>query len=142
MRPSDSRNFTTEMTYLSGAAVLKCKGELDFSNETELVEAVETLLNRRLTHVCLDLRELDFTDTTVLRVLEGVERSAQERDVYLEMLTGPAVQRLLDVVGWSPELHGVARNRYAGSRGRAGPAGRRRPGHPRHHRPGPGEFRL
>ncbi len=37
MRPDDSRNLTIETIDLVGAAVLKCKGELDFSNEAELV---------------------------------------------------------------------------------------------------------
>jgi anti-anti-sigma factor len=98
MRPDDARVLTIETIDIAGGVVLRCEGELDFSNEAELKEALETLLDRRLPYVCLDLRDLDFADTTVLRVLESVEKSAQERDVSLEMIPGPAVQRLLDAL--------------------------------------------
>jgi anti-anti-sigma factor len=130
MRPADSHNFTMETIEVADGVVLKCRGELDFSNQSDLVEALETLLDRHLAYVCLDLRDLDFSDSTVLRVLDAVNEPAQERDVSLELLPGPAVQRLLDVLGWAPTLHSVVRGRYPGSRGRTRPAGGRRPGHP------------
>jgi anti-anti-sigma factor len=140
--PENSRDFAIEKIELGGSAVLKCRGELDFSNEAALMEALHDLLDRRLTYVCLDLRDLDFADTTVVRVVEAIENSVRRRDIRLTMLFGPAVEHVMDVLGWSPELHGVARARYPGSRGRARPVRRGRPGHPRHHSSRTGERRV
>jgi anti-anti-sigma factor len=141
LRAADSHNFSIETIELADGVVLKCRGELDFSNYSNLVEALESLLDRRFTYVCLDLRELEFADSTPLRVLEDIFEPARERDVSLEMLPGPAVQRLLDVLG-SPKLHGIVQGRYSGGRGRARLAGGRRPGHPRHNGSWFGEFRI
>jgi anti-anti-sigma factor len=141
MSPENSGDFATETIELGGSAVLRCRGDLDFSNELALMEALHDLLDRRLTYVCLDLRDLDFADTTIVRVVEAVENSVRRRDIRLTMLPGPAVKRVMDVLGWSPELHGVARARYPAS-GRARPARGGRPGHPRHHSSRTGERRL
>jgi anti-anti-sigma factor len=142
MRPADSHNFTIETIEEPDGVVVRCRGELDFSNHSNLVEALESLLERRLTYICLDLRDLEFADSTVLRVLESIVGPRREQDVFLELLPGPAVQRVLEVLGFPPKLHGVVEGRYSGNRGRTRPAGGRRPEHPRHNGSWFGEFRI
>jgi anti-anti-sigma factor len=142
MRPADSHDLTIETIELADGVVLKCRGELDFSNHSDLVEAFESLLDRRPTYVCLDLRDLEFADSTLLSVLEAVVEPGRRRDVSLSMLPSPAVQHLLDVFGYPPKLHGIVRGRYSGNRGRTRPAGGRRRGHPRHNGSWFGEFRI
>lgn len=77
------------------------RGELDLANADELEAAVLPVV-RDGRHVLLDLRELDFMDSTGVRVLVTAHLAAQEhrgRFSVLRTAEGTPVQRVLEISG-------------------------------------------
>jgi anti-anti-sigma factor len=77
------------------------RGELDLATAPELEElAIPRVRGGR--HVVLDLRELDFMDSSGVRVLVTLHALAQDGDGDLTVVRGPAgsaVRRVLEVSG-------------------------------------------
>ena len=94
--------FTTTLTS-AGDALISLTGELDLSATATLEEEIDRLaLEDGVRRVVLDLRELDFMDSTGVRVLVTAHLAAQEhggRFSILRAQDGSPVQRVLEISG-------------------------------------------
>jgi anti-anti-sigma factor len=97
----DPTGFSISISDRDGRAVVVIRGELDLATAPDL----DAALNERLDagqDVVIDLRELEFMDSTGLRVLvaaharvEGTEQSLQ----IVRPLPGAPIERILAVAG-------------------------------------------
>jgi anti-sigma B factor antagonist len=90
--------FTTTLTS-AGDALIALTGELDLSGAAALDEELDRLAaHDRVRRVYIDLRELEFMDSTGLRVIVSADGRAREDDRALRLVRGPeAVQRIFRV---------------------------------------------
>ena len=80
------------------AAVLR--GELDMASADELVAAVDDLKRTGFDRVVLNLRDVDFIDSTGLRTLISLRNDAKRNGHALTLLApAPAVGRIFDITG-------------------------------------------
>lgn len=97
-------NFDVDTRRQGSALVVAPRGEIDLAT-VDLVRGAVEAEHRKGDNVTLDLRGVEFMDTSGLRyVLELVERA--ERDgSSLQIVRGPgAVQRVFEVSGLEPRL--------------------------------------
>lgn len=97
------RHFRVEVVEEGSSAVLALFGELDVGSSPEL----EAELARAADHglVIVDLRELEFIDSTGLGVLVKAHQQAQEAGRRFALVRGAGqVQRLLGLTGLSDQL--------------------------------------
>jgi anti-anti-sigma factor len=97
------RHFRVEVVENGASVVLALFGELDIASSAEL----ETELERNREHELLivDLRELNFIDSTGLGVLVKAHQQAQEGGRRFALVRGPGqVQRLLGLTGLADQL--------------------------------------
>jgi anti-sigma B factor antagonist len=79
---------------------LALRGELDLASSTELEQELDRLLASGANQVVVDLRELEFMDSTGLSVLINAHQRAQQAGARLSLIKGPPqVQRLLSLTG-------------------------------------------
>ena len=84
-----------------GSIVLKLRGELDMASAPELEQAVMPRLHDGA-WVVLDLRSLDFIDSSGLRVVVGAHRAADEhggRFTCVRGAAGSTVHRIVEIAG-------------------------------------------
>lgn len=87
-----------------GAVELLLKGELDLSTMTQLDEALDQA-EAWSKHVILDLRELEFVDSSGLHAVLRVDRRLQESGGELTIVRGPrSVERLFKLTGLDTRL--------------------------------------
>ena len=80
--------------------VLVVRGELDLRTSPELEERLERLWNGPAELVILDLRQIEFMDSTGLRVLLGAHQRAQETGRRFALVRGAdQVERVLTLTG-------------------------------------------
>ena len=97
----DPTGFSISISDRDGRAVVVLRGELDLATAPDL----EAALNERLDtgqDVAVDLRELDFMDSTGLRVLVSAHARVQDTDqsfVIVRPLPGAPIERILAVAG-------------------------------------------
>jgi anti-sigma B factor antagonist len=94
-----------EIRYAADRVILTLTGELDMASAPMLQSAVEgaDLDAREL--VVLDLKGLEFIDSTGLRVILAVRKLCVERGQDLAITQGsPQVERLLSVTGVADHL--------------------------------------
>jgi anti-anti-sigma factor len=73
-------------------------GELDISTAPRVEEELRRVEEGRPAVILLDLRELEFMDSTGLRVIVSADGRAREDDRALRLVRGPeAVQRIFRV---------------------------------------------
>jgi anti-sigma B factor antagonist len=90
-------SFGARTEELRGARVVAFTGDLDIASEAEATAALEAALGDDGVLVA-DLRELDFLDSTGIRVLLGADLRAKEKGVRFGVARGDGmVRRLLDV---------------------------------------------
>ncbi len=95
------------MSHESGAAVLALFGELDVASSAILEDELAHL--GPAPAVVLDLRELDFIDSTGLGVLVKTHQRMRERGDRLAVIEGDGqVKRLLELTGLDQQLTIVA----------------------------------
>jgi anti-anti-sigma factor len=88
-----------------GATVIAISGELDLASSPSLEAELERAFAAGLKLVILDLRRLDFMDSTGLSVLIKAQQSAQQAGSRLCVVKGPPqVQRLLSLTGVEERL--------------------------------------
>jgi anti-anti-sigma factor len=97
------RHFRVDFVEQGTSAVLALSGELDVASspmlEAELIRAADREF------VIVDLRELDFIDSTGLGTLVRAHQQAQEAGRRFALVRGPGqVQRLLGLTGLSDQL--------------------------------------
>jgi len=93
--------FTIDLDDRADRAVLTPRGELDMASAPELEQAVMPRLADG-TWVVLDLRSLDFIDSSGLRVVVGAHRSAEEhggRFTCVRGTPGSTVHRIVEIAG-------------------------------------------
>src|ERR671916_933551 len=93
--------FAIETDDRSDRVVLTPRGELDMASAPELEQAVMPRLNDG-GWVVLDLRSLDFIDSSGLRVVVGAHRAADEHGGRFTCVRGAprsTVHRIVEIAG-------------------------------------------
>jgi anti-sigma B factor antagonist len=93
--------FAIELRDADGHIVVTPSGELDMASAPELEQAVMPRL-RDAGHVVLDLRSLDFIDSSGLRVVVGAHRAAEEHGGRFTCVRGAprsTVHRIVEIAG-------------------------------------------
>jgi anti-anti-sigma factor len=81
------------------AAVIAISGELDLASGPRLEEQL-TALDSGVRLVVVDLRNLEFMDSTGLSIIVRAHQRLAEQECELSLVRGsPQVQRLLDLTG-------------------------------------------
>jgi anti-anti-sigma factor len=98
-------NFQVEVQSDSGTPVLSVSGELDLASSPMLEEQVERAVAQAPALVIIDLRQLEFMDSTGLSVLIRAHQRAQEQGHRLAIVNGSRqVRRLLSLTGVADRL--------------------------------------
>jgi anti-anti-sigma factor len=93
--------FAIDIDERDDRVVVTPRGELDMATAPELEQAVMSRLQDGR-WVVLDLRSLDFIDSSGLRVVVGAHRSADERDgrfTCVRGAPGSTVHRIVEIAG-------------------------------------------
>ena len=103
-------HFRVEVQSKDQATVIAVSGELDLASSPALQEELDRVSASDATLLIIDLRELDFMDSTGLSVLVRAHQRAEEQGRRLAMVKGPQqVQRLLSLTGVADRLTLVER---------------------------------
>ena len=98
-------HFRVELSTEDRAAVLAISGELDLSSTPELESHLEQAFQSSAKTVIVDLRELEFIDSTGLSVLVKADAQAKEAGCGFGIVNGGAqVRRLLSLTGVTERL--------------------------------------
>jgi anti-sigma B factor antagonist len=85
--------------------LIAMSGELDLASSPALQEELDRVAASDASLLIIDLRELDFMDSTGLSVLVRAHQRADEQGRRLAMVRGPQqVQRLLSLTGVADRL--------------------------------------
>jgi anti-sigma B factor antagonist len=88
-----------------GEYIIELAGELDLSGVTRVSEAFASALDSDARAIVLDLRALEFLDSTGVHSIITAERLAAERDMSFVIIRGPRqVQRILEIAGIAERL--------------------------------------
>jgi anti-sigma B factor antagonist len=97
--------FRVEVRNEGNAAVIVISGELDLASGPELEEVLERVSGAPTDLLVIDLREVDFMDSTGLSIIVKAHQRFAEEGRRLGLVKGPAqVQRLLDLTGVAERL--------------------------------------
>lgn len=89
--------------------ILELTGELDMASAESLRQAIESDDLRGEAMVVLDLQQLQFVDSTGLRmILMALERCRERQQEFAITPGSPQVQRLLSVAGVAEHLPTIA----------------------------------
>jgi anti-sigma B factor antagonist len=98
-------HFRVEVRNADHATVISVSGELDLASSPALEEELERVSESGADVVVVDLRELEFMDSTGLSVLVRAHQAAQEHGRRLGLVNGSQqVQRLLALTGVAERL--------------------------------------
>lgn len=98
-------NFRVQVGSHPGATVVTVIGELDLTTGGTLEERLRELRDADAELVIVDLREVEFMDSTGLSVLVRAHQRAQEAGHRLALVNGGSqVRRLLDITGIADRL--------------------------------------
>ena len=93
-------HFRLEVREAGAATIIAVSGELDLASSPALQEELERATASETPMLIIDLRELDFMDSTGLSVLVRAHQRIEEQGRQLAMVKGPQqVQRLLSLTG-------------------------------------------
>jgi anti-anti-sigma factor len=99
LAPSVNAEFQVEVRREGSAAVIAISGELDLASGPRL-EVELAALDAGVRLVVVDLRNLEFMDSTGLSIIVRAHQRLAEQDCELSLVRGsPQVQRLLDLTG-------------------------------------------
>ena len=110
--------FAIEVAERDGRVDVTPRGELDMASAPELEQTIMPRLQDG-SWVLLDLRSLDFIDSSGLRVVVGAHRAAEERGGRFTCVRGPAgstVHRIVEIAGIDGVIEMVDDPAEAGSR--------------------------
>ena len=103
------RAFTVQLQPRSDVALIAVSGELDIASAPELAQTLEQIRPEQTKLVIVDLRELEFMDSTGLSIIVRAHQRLAEEGCELTLIKGkPQVQRLLDLTGVADRLRLVA----------------------------------
>ena len=98
-------HFRIEVRSAGRATVIGMSGELDLASSPALQEELDRVAASDSEMLIIDLRRLDFMDSTGLSVLVRAHQRAEEQGRRLAMVRGPQqVQRLLSLTGVADRL--------------------------------------
>jgi len=98
-----------DVRHASGRAIVSLSGELDMASADVLQQAIEGEKLSAETMVVLDLQQLQFVDSTGLRIILMALERCRERGQKFAITPGsPQVQRLLSVTGVAEHLPTIA----------------------------------
>ena len=98
-------HFRVEVQNHGRAAIITVSGELDLASSPALQEELDRLAASDSELLIIDLRALDFMDSTGLSVLVRAHQRSEEQGRQLAMVKGPQqVQRLLSLTGVGDRL--------------------------------------
>lgn len=98
-------HFRAEAHSQGQAYVLAVSGELDLAAASSLEEELSHALESGSQVIVIDLKDLDFIDSTGLSVLVGAHQRAQEAGLQLGLVNpGAQVERLLSLTGLAKRL--------------------------------------
>ena len=96
-------HFNTEVRTQGRATIIGLSGELDLASSAALQEELDRVAGTEV--LILDLRDLEFIDSTGLSVLVKAHQEAQESGREFGLVKGGAqVQRLLALTGLAERL--------------------------------------
>ncbi len=98
-------HFRVEVRNEGRASVIAVSGELDLASSSALEEALTRVIDSSVELVIVDLRELEFMDSTGLSTLVKAHQRADEAGQRFALIRGPQqVQRLLSLTGVAERL--------------------------------------
>lgn len=98
-------NFSVEVRDGDRAVVIGVSGELDLASSPALEQELERGAASKAELVVVDLRKLEFMDSTGLSVLVRAHQRATEKGQRFAVVRGPQqVQRLLSLTGVAERL--------------------------------------
>jgi anti-sigma B factor antagonist len=104
-RPQVQSNFNVETHDGTQAVVIGVTGELDLASSPALEQELERGAAAKAEVVIVDLRNLEFMDSTGLSVLVRAHQRATENGQRFGVVKGPQqVQRLLSLTGVADRL--------------------------------------
>jgi anti-anti-sigma factor len=96
-------NVDTESA--DGQARISLSGELDISSAARVEDELSSLQAQSPKMLVLDLRELEFMDSTGLRLIVRADEAARAGGTRFVIVRGPeAVQRVFQIVGLDTRL--------------------------------------
>jgi anti-anti-sigma factor len=99
------QNLIVEVRQLDGATVLAPRGELDLASCRQLEEELERVSRSEPPLMILDLREVDFMDSTGLRLVVSADQRARESGRRFGVVNGSKqVRRLLSLTRVEEQL--------------------------------------
>lgn len=102
--------FSVDVRSENGAPLLRISGELDLSSSPKLEEELARTTATSPSLIIIDLRDLDFMDSTGLSVLIRAHQQAQQSGHRLGIVNGPQqIRRLLSLTGVADRLTVVER---------------------------------
>lgn len=97
--------FRVEVRSEGKAVVVVVVGELDLASGPELEQTLEQLAEPPTELLVIDLREVEFMDSTGLSIIVKAHQRFTESGRRLALVKGtPQVQRLLDLTGVAERL--------------------------------------
>jgi anti-anti-sigma factor len=97
--------FRVEVRSEGNAAVVVVSGELDLASGPELEQTLEQLAEQPIELLVIDLRAVDFMDSTGLSIIVKAHQRFTDAGRQLALVRGtPQVQRLLDLTGVAERL--------------------------------------
>jgi anti-sigma B factor antagonist len=98
-------HFRVEVRNEGRASVIAVSGELDLASSAALEDELSRVIQSSVDLVIVDLRELEFMDSTGLSTLVKAHQRADEAGQRLALIRGPQqVQRLLSLTGVAERL--------------------------------------
>ena len=98
-------HFRVEVRNADATTVISVSGELDLASSPALEEELERVAQSDAQLVVVDLRNLEFMDSTGLSVLVRAHQRAEENGRRLGLVNGSQqVQRLLTLTGVAERL--------------------------------------
>lgn len=98
--PAVNNDFNVEERNEGSAWILAASGELDLRTSPQLEERLDRVWASGAELVILDLRQIEFMDSTGLRVLLGAHQRAQETSRRFALVRGAdQVERVLTLTG-------------------------------------------
>lgn len=98
-------HFRVEVRHADATTVISVSGELDLASSPALEEELERVAQSDAQLVVVDLRGLEFMDSTGLSVLVRAHQRAEENGRRLGLINGSQqVQRLLTLTGVADRL--------------------------------------
>jgi anti-sigma B factor antagonist len=98
-------NFAVHTHTTAGAITLELRGELDLVASPALERAMEDQSQSDVQLIVVDLRRLDFMDSTGLHTVLRIQQAAHEVGRRFALIRGPdQVQRLFELTGLAETL--------------------------------------